>query len=73
MPCCSRITLSDRDLFFVDPVLGGFLPVLDKLVVMGNSATLSAVFDDFYLSTPGYNATVPKPYTVGSAGSAEHR
>jgi hypothetical protein len=57
--------LSDRDLFFVDPVLGGILPVLDKLVVMGNSATLSAVFDDFYLSAPGYNATIPKAYTVG--------
>jgi hypothetical protein len=55
---------SDRDLFFVDPVLGGITPVLDKLVLMGNSATLSAVFDDFYLNTSGYNATVPKPYTV---------
>lgn len=54
---------SDRDLFAVDPVLGGITPVLDKLVVMGNSATLSAIFDDFYISTGGYNATVPKPYT----------
>lgn len=55
---------SDRDLFFVDPVLGGILPNLDKLVVMGNSATQSAIFDDFYLSTSGYNATVPKPYDI---------
>lgn len=55
---------SDRDLFFVDPVLGGILPALDKLVVMGNSATLSALFDDFYLSKGAYNSTVPKPYTV---------
>ena len=56
--------LSDRDLYFVDVVLGGMLPALDKLVVMGNSGTLSATFDDFYLSTSGYNATVPKAYTV---------
>jgi len=56
--------VSDRDLFFVDPVLGGILPTLDKLVVMGNSATLSAVFDDFYLSKGAYNSTVPKPYGV---------
>lgn len=52
---------SDRDFFIVDPVLGGMLPNLDKLVVMGNSATVSAVLDDFYLSTGGYNTTVPKP------------
>jgi hypothetical protein len=56
---------SDRDFFAIDPVLGGMTPVLDKLVVMGNSATLSAVFDDFYLSTSGYNATVPKAYNFG--------
>jgi hypothetical protein len=55
---------SDRDLFFVDAVLGGMKPLLDKLVVMGNSATLSATFDDFYLSYPGYNTTLPKAYTV---------
>lgn len=57
---------SDRDLYVVDPVLGAFTPNLDKLVVMGNSATVSATFDDFYLSTGGYNATVPKPYTIVS-------
>lgn len=57
--------ISDRDPFFVDAVLGGMLPSLDKLVVMGNSATYNAVFDDFYLSTSGYNSTVPKAY--GSA------
>jgi hypothetical protein len=57
--------ISDRDLFLVDPVLGGIGPLLDKLVVMGNSATFSAVFDDFYLNVPGYNATVPKPYAIG--------
>lgn len=54
--------VSDRDLFFVDPVLGGITPVLDKLVVMANNTALSATFDDFYLSPAGYNATVPKPY-----------
>ncbi len=57
--------VSDRDLFLVDPVLGGIAPVLDKLVVMGNSATFSALFDDFYLSYPGYNSTVPKAYAFG--------
>ncbi len=57
---------SDRDFFLIDPVLGGMLPVLDKLVVMGNSATVSAVFDDFYLSTAGYNATVPKAYAFAA-------
>ena len=58
---------SDRDLFFVDAVLGGVLPNLDKLVLLGNNATYSAIFDDFYLSTGGYNATVPRPY--GFTGS----
>jgi len=53
--------VSDRDLFLIDPVLGSITPNLDKLVLMGNGATVSAVFDDFYLSTSGYNATVPKP------------
>jgi len=53
---------SDRDPFYVDAVLGGMLPNLDKLVLIGNSATYNATFDDFYLSTGGYNATVPRPY-----------
>jgi hypothetical protein len=56
--------VSDRDPFFVDPVLGGMLPVLDKLVVMANNTAFSATFDDFYLSPTAYNATVPKPYGV---------
>jgi len=56
---------SDRDLFTPDPVLGGYAPDLDKLVVMVNSATVSAIFDDFYLSTTGYNSTVPIPYSTG--------
>lgn len=60
---------SDRDFFFAEPVLGGMTPNLDKLVVLGNNATLTAVFDDFYLAKGGYNATVPRPYGfTGSAG-----
>lgn len=55
---------SDRDFFIIDPVLGGMAPVLDKLIVMGNSTTSSATFDDFYLSNTGYNPTVPKAYTI---------
>ena len=31
------------------------------MVTLGNGATVSAIFDDFYLSTSGYNSTVPKP------------
>jgi hypothetical protein len=54
--------LTDRDPYYVDPVLGGLGPVMDKLIVLGNSASFSAVFDDFYLSTGGWNATVPKAY-----------
>lgn len=53
---------SDRDLLLVDVILGGAAPVLDKLIVLGNNATFSAVFDDFYLSTSGYNSTVPIAY-----------
>ncbi len=53
---------SDRDPYYAEPVLGGMLPTLDKLIVLGNNATYSAVFDDFYLSTGGYNPTVPRPY-----------
>ena len=54
--------LSDRDLYYLDPVLGGMAPNLDKLVVFGNSATYGVLFDDFYLSKSGYNASVPRPY-----------
>ncbi|HEY5912033.1 MAG TPA: LamG-like jellyroll fold domain-containing protein [Verrucomicrobiae bacterium] len=54
--------VSDRDLYAIDPVLGGMRPILDKLVVMGQNAATSALFDDFYLSKGAYNATVPRPY-----------
>lgn len=50
--------LSDRDPDFVEVIIGGMQPNLDKLVVAGNNATTSASFDDFYLSS-GYNATLP--------------
>jgi hypothetical protein len=54
--------ISDRDPTYVDSVLGGMLPTLDKLVIIDNSGTYSAFFDDFYISTGGYNATIPRPY-----------
>lgn len=53
---------SDRDFFYAEPVLGGMFPTLDKLIVLGNNGTYSALFDDFYLSKGGYNATIPKAY-----------
>jgi hypothetical protein len=53
---------SDRDPEWIDVVLGGMLPSLDQLVVLGNNATHSALFDDFYLSSTTYNATVPRAY-----------
>ena len=58
---------SDRDPGFVDVIIGGMQPNLDKLVVAGNSASDSAFFDDFYLSTGGYGTTEPRPY--GFSGS----
>ena len=54
--------VSDRDPYYSDAVLGGMLPTLDKLIINGNNATYSAVYDDFYLSTGGYLSTVPRPY-----------
>jgi hypothetical protein len=54
--------ISDRDPTFVDSVLGGMLPTLDKLIIIDNTGSYSAFFDDFYISTGGYNATVPRPY-----------
>lgn len=50
--------VSDRDPSFVDVIIGGMQPNLDKLVVAGDDAATSAQFDDFYLST-GTNSTVP--------------
>ena len=60
---------SDRDPAAVDPIIGGIAPVLDKLFVSGNNTTVTALFDDFYLSEGGFNTTVPRargfspPYT----------
>ena len=53
---------SDRDLSYNDPVLGSIAPVLDKLVLVHHNNTVGATFDDFYLSTGGLNATVPRAY-----------
>ena len=53
---------SDRDPNFVDVILGGMQANLDKLVVAGNSASDSGMYDDFYLSTGGYNTTLPRQY-----------
>ncbi|MCU0788218.1 MAG: hypothetical protein MUC91_08520 [Verrucomicrobia bacterium] len=58
---------SDRDLLSDDPLTGG-LPTdpLTRIFLCGNRTDYSALFDDFYLSTSGYNATVPR--AVGYAG-----
>lgn len=59
--------ISDRDLYSDDPLTGG-VPTdnLARIYLGGNSDTASALFDDFYLSKTGYNATIPRP--VGYAG-----
>lgn len=55
--------VSDRDLMLDDPLTGGLATDnLNRIYLCGNSATDSALFDDFYLSKSGYNATVPRPY-----------
>jgi hypothetical protein len=54
--------LSDRDPDANDVILGGMKPDLDKLFVAGNNAAESALFDDFYLSKSGYNATTPRAF-----------
>ena len=55
-----RDYLSDRDPSVVDVILGGMAPDLDKLIVAGNNPAESALFDDFYISESGYNATAPR-------------
>ncbi len=66
---------SDRDPTYVDVILGGMQPNLDKLYVAGNSAATSAWFDDFYLSKGGYNAAVPRVfgYTGPQPGALQIR
>jgi hypothetical protein len=60
--------LSDRDFDYSEAVLGGMFPTLDKLLVIGNNANFSALFDDFYLAKGAYSATVPRAYEfTGSA------
>jgi hypothetical protein len=60
--------LSDRDPQLDDALTGG-LPTdaISRLYLSGNSAISSALFDDFYLSKSGFNASVPRAagYTGG--------
>ena len=53
---------SDRDPTYVDVILGSMQPALDKLIVAGDDATISAMFDDFYLSSGAYLAGVPRAF-----------
>ena len=55
--------ISDRDLGSNDPLTGG-PPTdnLNRIYLAGDSDTDSALFDDFYISKSGYNATVPRPF-----------
>jgi hypothetical protein len=67
--------LSDRDPQLDDALTGG-LPTdaISRLYLSGNSAISSALFDDFYLSKSGFNASVPRAagYT-GGGGNASIR
>jgi hypothetical protein len=60
---------SDRDLLSNDPLTGG-LPTdpLTRVYLAGNSTTDSALFDDFYLSKTGYNATIPRAFGYAGPG-----
>jgi hypothetical protein len=53
--------VSDRDPESNDPLTGG-VPTdnLGRIYLCGNSDTDSALFDDFYLSQSGYNASMPR-------------
>jgi len=53
---------SDRDPNYVDVILGGMQPNLDKLIVAGADTTISPSFDDFYLSSGAYLAGVPRAF-----------
>jgi len=60
---------SDRDLVFDDLLTGGQpTDPLTRIYLCGNRTDYSALFDDFYLSKSGYNATVPR--AAGYAGAA---
>jgi hypothetical protein len=54
--------LSDRDISLDDPLTGLPTDSLNKVYVAGNSASDSALFDDFYLSKSGYNTTIPRAF-----------
>jgi len=57
---------SDRDLLLSDPLTGG-LPTenLTRIFLGANNASESALYDDFYLSKSGYNATIPRVFGYG--------
>jgi hypothetical protein len=59
--------VSDRDLTLSDVLTGG-LPTdpLTRVYLAGSRTDYSALFDDFYLSKSGYNATIPR--AAGYAG-----
>ncbi|MGC8991401.1 MAG: hypothetical protein ACP5MD_14890, partial [Verrucomicrobiia bacterium] len=42
------------------------MPNLDKLFVAGNNTAYSALFDDFFVSKSGFNATEPVPFSEGA-------
>lgn len=62
---------SDRDPTFVDVIMGGMAPDLDKLIVGGNNPDASALFDDFYVSVAGYNTTVPREFGFSAPVGSE--
>jgi hypothetical protein len=53
---------SDRDPTYVDVILGSMQPSLNELIVAGDDAAVSAMFDDFYLSSGAYLASVPRAF-----------
>jgi hypothetical protein len=54
---------SDRDNGVSDPLTGGYpTDPLTRIYLAGNRSTLCALFDDFYLSKTGYNATIPRAF-----------
>lgn len=59
---------SDRSPTYVDVILGSMQPNLDKLIVAGNSASSSARFDDFYLSSGTYLSSVPRQFGFSLQG-----
>jgi len=53
---------SDRNPNYIDVILGGMQPNLNKLIVAGNDATISASFDDFYLASGAFLTNAPRAF-----------